>query len=122
MKKVILSVLSAVTVMLSVIILAYACNFLIEIQTAPELLVHIVNYPYNYYEVQTELVARWESYCVAIIALACVAIAAGIAALCFINFYKRKPLVDKASRAESRKAEKIAALEKELEELKKGGE
>ena len=121
MKKVILSILSAVAVMLSVIILVYACNFLIEIQTAPELLVHIVNYPHNYYEVQNELVARWESYCVAIIALACVAIAVGIAALCFINFYKRKPHADKASRAESRKAAKIAKLEQELETLKKDG-
>ena len=119
MKKIILSVLSAVAVIISVIILAYTCNFLVEIQTAPELLVHIVNYPYNYYEVQTELVARWESYCVAIIALACVAIAVGIAALCFINFYKRKPQADKASRAESRKAAKIAKLEQELKTLKK---
>lgn len=122
MKKVILSVLSVVAVILSVIVLAYACSFLIEIQTAPELLVHIVNYPYNYYEVQDELVARWESYCVAIIVLACVAIAVGIAALCFINFFKRTPSTDKASRAESRKAEKIAKLEQELETLKKDGD
>lgn len=122
MKKVILSVLSVVAVILSVIVLAYACSFLIEIQTAPELLVHIVNYPHNYYEVQNELVARWESYCVAIIALASVAIAVGIAALCFINFYKHRLLVDKASRAESRKAAKIAKLEQELETLKKDGD
>ena len=124
MKKIILSILSAVAITLSAIVLAYACNFLIEIKNTPELLIleEVEVFPGSIYVVQTELVTRWESYCAAIIVLTCAAIVTSITALCFVNFFKHKSPADKVSRTEARKVKKIAKLEKELEDLKKNGE
>lgn len=118
MKKITISVLITVAIVFSVVVLALACTFLIEIQNTPELLIleEVDVFPGSLYVVQTALVARWETYCTVIIACSCIAIVIGITVLCFINFLHPK---DRASRTEARKAAKIAKLEQELKTLKK---
>lgn len=123
MKRIIISITSAIAVIFSIVILIYASIFYKGLQNAPELLARIETEtpPFIHYVVQSELIARWEFYCTIIIAMSCVAIVGAIITLCFVNI-KKQSTCTKAQREEKKKAEKISKLEKELEALKKDGD
>ena len=123
MRKRVLNIILLIVLICSCTILGFSANFAHELYTAPQLLVHVINPPNQYYVIQDELVAQWEGYCIAIIVFSCALILFCIATLVYFNFlHSDARQARREARATERKASRIAALEKELEDLKKDGE
>lgn len=121
-KNIIVNILLTVIFLLSVALIILSVLFLHDIKSAPQLLVHII--PTNgsppYYLVQNELVDKWSTYCIVLLSLAC--ILALISVICFLRINIFISDEEKNLRKTTRKAAKIAALEEELDRLKRDGE
>lgn len=90
----------------AIIALCFLSKLLHELYTSPQLLVHIVDYPSQYYQVQNERVKRWESYCIVAIIFITVIILVSAFALFYTNFpnvinkFKQKKVENKQKRIE----------------------
>lgn len=120
MKKTILNILLAVLLVSTLAIVCVAGIFLSEINSAPQLLVHIIptNGTLPYYVAQQDLINRWKTYCAAIIAVASITAIFPLFGLIRINISALSNK-ERARRKELHKAKRIQDLEAELEELKK---
>ena len=120
MKKVIINILLGISLLTIIVIICVAGVFLNEINSAPQLLVHIIptNGTLPYYVVQHDLIDSWKSYCTVIIIVASIATTFPIFFLIRVNIFALSNEA-RAHRKELHRVKRIQQLESELEELKK---
>ena len=121
-KNTIINILLISIFTLTIIVIVVSASFLYNINHAPKLLVHVI--PTNgappYYLVQNELIDKWANNCIVLLVISCLNAFIVINSFIIFNFFISDE--ERVRRKSARKAKHIAALEKQLNELKKDGE
>lgn len=113
MKKIIINIFLAIAIACSSACLAYVCILYKELSSSPTFLVHIINYPSDYYLVQDSLIATWENYLKIGICTSSISLFFLVCATIFYNFIDFTKFINwckvKRNEARKRKIEKLKA-------------
>lgn len=120
-KKTIINILIVIIFVLSISSIVVSALLLTGINNAPDLLTNISK-PGGFptYLSQHTLVEKWGNMCQVILIISCILAVATAVCFVIINFFISDS--EKQKKTAAKKIKRIAALEKELNELKKDGE
>ena len=111
MKKILVNIFLAVAIIFASACLAYVCILYKELSNSPTFLVHIMNYPSDYYLVQDSLIATWEKYLTIGIVTSSISLFFLVSATTVYNFLDFTKFINwckvKRNEARKRKIEKL---------------
>lgn len=118
MKNKIIILIATIGFLLGITIFVLSLIFLHELQTSPDLFVHIIDYPFEYYSAQSDRISRWELYCTLL------AVFSGMIIVCSslpfaLLLIKNQNQEIKKQRKYKRKQKRLEKLQAEMDEMKK---
>lgn len=116
MKNKLLIFVTAIVLLLGITIFILSLIFLHDLQTSPDLLVHVIDYPFEYYSVQSDRIARWELYCTLTVIFSGMIIVCSLLPFAFLIFKSQDPEIKK-QRKLNRKQKRLEKLQAEVEKL-----
>lgn len=95
MKKIFINIFLSLFIVLSLISLIFSALTLQQLINSPTFVVHVVDYPLQYYVEQTKLMELWEKYLIIVVSVSSFALLLSTCVAIIFNLPNRQKLIEK---------------------------